>query len=132
MEGNLEDVDLVIAADQTLILIEAKAYGIFTDKQIASKVARLNLLYDFYTKLQSNAAQQIRFYFLLQGPTNPEHLTMRWPCWAANRKTEGWIQLDIPSSESILEVTRCDSKGQSSKDGMHWKVLQSRVRQRGS
>ena len=67
MEGNLEDVDLVIAADQTLILIEAKAYGIFTDKQIASKVARLNLLYDFYTKLQSNAAQQIRFYFLLQG-----------------------------------------------------------------
>ena len=46
VEGNQEDIDLVISFGQHLILVEAKAYGTFTDRQINSKLARLNILYD--------------------------------------------------------------------------------------
>ena len=67
VEGNQEDIDLIVATDQHLILIEAKAYGTFTDKQIGSKVARLNLLYDFYIKLQPDAAHRVRVLLSASG-----------------------------------------------------------------
>jgi hypothetical protein len=127
VEGNQEDIDLVIAADQNLILIEAKAYGPFTDKQIGSKIARLDLLHRFYKELQPDSERRIQFHFLLQGPANPEHLKMAWPCWASNSRAQAWIPLELAAPESILEVTRCDSAGKSSAKGEYWKIYQSRV-----
>src|SRR5208283_549288 len=47
-EGNQEDVDLLIAVEKHLILIEVKAYTSWDNAQIASKLARLELLHDFY------------------------------------------------------------------------------------
>jgi hypothetical protein len=51
VEGNQQDVDLVIATGRDLIFIEAKAYGWFTNKEMKSKVDRLNLLYAFYKEM---------------------------------------------------------------------------------
>ena len=51
VEGNQEDVGLVIATGCELILIEAKAYGAWTVPQLNSKLARLDLLHKFYSMM---------------------------------------------------------------------------------
>jgi hypothetical protein len=38
VEGNHEDADLIIASDSDLILVEAKAYGAWSNKQMRSKL----------------------------------------------------------------------------------------------
>jgi hypothetical protein len=44
VEGNHEDADLIIASDSDLIIVEVKAYGAWSNKQMRSKLARLELL----------------------------------------------------------------------------------------
>lgn len=63
-------------------------------------------------------------------PIDPGHLKTAWPDWASNGRKEAWIPLELAAPESILEVTRCDQESNSSADGTHWKVFQSRVRQK--
>ena len=125
VEGNQEDIDLVIATCQNdLILIEAKAYGPFTERQVKSKLARLSLLHEFYKKLDPQGLNPIRFHFALQGPINPEGLKVSWPSWLCKPGMVPWIELKLAAPETILEVTRCDQKGKGSAKGESWKVFQ--------
>ena len=124
VEGNQEDIDLVIAMDQNLILIEAKAYGSFTERQIKSKLERLNMLHRFLEEsLKPETDQRIQSHFMLQGPSDPKHLKFEWPRWACNTREKCWLDLKIGESDFVLEVTRCNSNGRSTAKGDSWKVF---------
>jgi hypothetical protein len=128
VEGNQEDVDLLIVNDCDLIMIEAKAYDDFTHGQINSKLARLNLLHMFYRILDPLWTTNIRFFLAFQGPKNPKALlrNIDWPKWIANEKDRAWIELRLNRPLAILEVTRCDQNGHSSQHGLEWKTFVSK------
>jgi hypothetical protein len=81
VEGNQEDVDLVIATGGHLIMIEAKAYDAWSNSQMASKIERLNLLDQYYTTLPRTSEPPVQFHFLLISPTAPKRLSANWPPW---------------------------------------------------
>jgi hypothetical protein len=67
VERSQEDADFLIVFDTTLILIEVKAFGYFTNKQIDSKAQRWRLL-----KRQSDlSGSKVVFHFMLMSQTKP-------------------------------------------------------------
>jgi hypothetical protein len=126
VEGNQEDIDLVIATGTHLMMIEAKAYGAWSNSQMASKIQRLNLLHQYYETLPRASEQPIQFHFLLISPTEPERLLADWPTWVykGGEKKIPWIPL--PLEETVFEVTRCDREGNATKDGSLWHVTKTR------
>jgi len=95
VEGNQEDIDLVIATQNHLVLIEAKAFGTFGNAQIASKLDRLNLLHDFYQELASGSDRVVCFHLLLLSPKKPQRLEACWPSWACKDSKVPWIKLQL-------------------------------------
>jgi hypothetical protein len=70
VEQNQEDADLLIVFDTTLILVEVKAFGYFTNRQIDSKLQRWRLL-----KRQSELpGSKGTFRFMLMSRTKPTGL----------------------------------------------------------
>ncbi len=70
VERSQEDVDLLIVFDTTLILVEIKAFGYFTNGQIDSKLNRWRLL-----KAQSDLpGSTVTFHFMLMSRTEPTRL----------------------------------------------------------
>jgi hypothetical protein len=128
IESNQEDIDLVIATERDLVLIEAKAYGNFGNAQIKSKLDRLNLLHDFYQKLKSESDHAVCFHVLLISSQKPRRLNACWPGWACKDSEVPWIKL--PLNESILQVMRCDEDGHSSVLGDFWRVIEPGRRSR--
>lgn len=125
IEGNQEDVDLVIATEDHLVLIEAKANRGFERVQLASKLDRLNQLYEFYQKLADKSRRRISFSLLLLSPERPE-LDVPWPTWACKNSTDPskipWINLPLGDAPpSVLEVTRCDESGKRTAKGTFWR-----------
>jgi hypothetical protein len=82
VEGNQEDIDLLIAAGQDLIMVEAKAYGAWSNAQMASKLARLNLLQAYYAQIVRPEERPIRFHILLTSPMRPQKLAISPPAWS--------------------------------------------------
>ena len=121
VEGNQEDIDLLIAAGQHLIMVEAKAYGSWSNKQVASKLERLDLLLAYYDEIR-RLGGPIHFHLVLMSPHRPQklkeilpaRLSQRWPVLS-------WIPLKLETS--VLEVTRCLPDGKSSAEGDHWRVV---------
>lgn len=70
IERNQEDADLLIAFDTTLILVEVKAFGGFTNKQIGSKIHRWRLLVS-QLKLEK---RDMAFHFVLMSRIKPNRL----------------------------------------------------------
>jgi hypothetical protein len=103
VKGNQEDIDLVIASGIDLILIEAKGVGAWGNKQLRSKLARLELVRNEYmssiTKIPS-ALPLVNFHFLLMSPHPPEKLKIKWPDWARGKSE--WIPFSIPSDSLVL------------------------------
>jgi hypothetical protein len=52
VEGNQEDIDLLIAVGQHLIMVEAKACGAWSNKQVRSKLQCLDLLLAYYDQIR--------------------------------------------------------------------------------
>jgi hypothetical protein len=117
--GNPEDFDLVVAAGDHLILVEAKAYGYFGTEQYERKLDRLKRIYVFYKSLEKHSDRRVLFHFLLCSPSIPTGLSfvpLPWPCNPPqNCVKDQWMKLECPEPSKRLTVTRCD------KDG-NWKV----------
>lgn len=126
VEGNQEDIDLVIASGLDLILIEAKAYGSWDNEQIKSKLARLELLHAYYSELakHANVANHVQMHFLLMSPTPPKRITSAWPEWAKKGSEIPWIKLTLPQGVSILEVNRCNEAGERAAKSDHWRIAE--------
>jgi hypothetical protein len=127
VEGNQEDIDLLIAAGQDLIMVEAKAYGTWSNVQMASKIARLNLLYAYYAQIARPEEHPIRFHILLTSPTRPQRLASNPPSWTGIGLELPWIPLRLDPAISVLEVTRCHDNGLSAADGGHWQVVKHKA-----
>lgn len=78
-----EDIDLIVAFDETIILIEAKADSDWSKEQYVSKLTRMGALYEFISSIdqeQNNTTEpasphkntDLRIRFLLVSPTAPK------------------------------------------------------------
>ncbi len=119
VKRNQEDVDLLIAFGRTLVLIEVKAFGYFTNKQIDSKVQRWLLLKRFCEQ----AAHELTLHFMLMSRSKPTGLKqpphdllpgkVEWP--------HAVLKLHSPSQK--LKVTgRNPAIGSTGPDGHTWYV----------
>jgi hypothetical protein len=71
VERTQEDVDFLIVFDTTMILVEVKAFGYFSNKQIDSKLDRWRLLKRRSELLGSN----VTFHFMLMSRAKPTRLS---------------------------------------------------------
>lgn len=125
VEGNQEDIDLLIAAEQHLIMVEAKAYGAWSATQLASKLQRLDLLLAYYDQIKYGN-RPIHFHLVLMSPRQPQHLPHKLKEAMPARLRQLWPNLPwipLKLETSVLEVTRCQPEGKSSAGGDHWRVV---------
>ncbi len=129
VKGSQEDIDLIIATGEHLIMIEAK-YGNFDNCQMASKLERLELLHRYYLDLPHAKDWPVQFHLLLTSPREPKKLVAHWPSWACREGEIPWIRLVLNHTGELpdppghpLRVTRCDQAGKSSAKGDHWCVV---------
>ena len=133
--GNQEDIDLVVVAHDPsaatphqLILIEAKAYGYFTNQQWESKVTRLERLYAFYKGLELDPDRRIQFHYVLYSMTKPTRLNPKPLPWKPQDGKEPVpiqhieLKLAFPMS-SILAVARCNEAEEPDAKGAFWKCI---------
>lgn len=119
--GGQEDIDLLIAFDQTIVLIEAKLSTSWTNKQMESKFRRMTSL----------PTQYVQPHFVLASPTKPKRLNLTCvPSWAlkAQDETAQLAHIILPGREdqdSALMVSRCDVDGTKSALGGHWKIFEA-------
>ena len=124
IEGNQEDIDLIIASGLDLILIEAKAFGAWDNKQLRSKLDRLDLLHGEYEQIADTADRdRVRMHFLLMSPKEIKKIDVKWPEWIRKENQVPWIELYLPESEAILEVNRCDADAEETAEGDHWRIV---------
>ena len=117
-----EDIDLLVAFDTTdedpsvthLVLIEAKAYLPWTNKQLESKTRRLCRTFG------DDGARHdaVKPHFLLMtGRRSDNILTAAWPGWTkASDGNPFWLDYNLPCRR---KVTRCDAGGKPDKRGGH-------------
>ncbi len=120
VEGNQEDIDLVIATCDRPVMVEAKANRSFGPAQLKSKLQRIELLRKFYAELIPHQ-NPIRFNLLLISPGLTRPNFEIWPPWA--RKKDGsipWIQLQVGNK---LTVERCDNGHHRAADLDFWHVI---------
>jgi hypothetical protein len=131
VEGNQEDVDLVIVTGNRLILIEAKAYSNFGEAQIESKRDRLDLLRRFYLDLAGKSSRSVSFHFALLSINRPNLDLTKWPTWTFKSSREpheiAWVRLlPCDKGKPILKVTRCDGEGHGTREGTYWRCCRLR------
>lgn len=123
--GNQEDMDLIVAFDDTLLMIEAKGESAWSNSQFRSKVARLEKL-----RAAGLLLPTIKIFFVLTSPREPQLLApeegtewQAWMCNAAGRPMH--VPLHMP--DDFLKVTRWDAEQQApSKAGTCWKIVMAR------
>jgi hypothetical protein len=121
VEGNQEDVDLVVATGSELIMMEAKGFDTFDKEQLRSKLQRLELLHTFYKDTLRQIGNPVRFRFLLISSEQPTKIDICWPSWAL--KKDGnvpWIRMDLGDR---LTVERCNSNHSRGAHGGYWHVI---------
>lgn len=130
VKGNQEDIDLVVAFGNNLILIEAKGETSWSNSQLNSKLPRLEAILgaDYQgLYLQKN----LSVYFVLMSPKRSKRLLrpggLPWPNWmTAKDGTPFWIPLQLADSKetpNFYKVTRCRENGDVSELGQLWKVI---------
>ena len=112
IEGTPEDVDLLVAfkAGETfhLILVEAKAYSGWTNKQLSSKADRLRTIFGEDGKKWCD----VQPYFWAMGPKESKGLeTELLPKWMLDNDDKlQWLPLQLPKGKRRV-VSRCDRDG---------------------
>lgn len=115
-----EDIDLLIAWEDErprLLLVEAKGYTGWSNKQLLSKVERIGTTFD------EEARRDIDVHFVLVGPKHSVGFqTQAWPPWIL--KEHRYHFLPIPSPGERFAVQRCNADGKPTKaDWTHWQVV---------
>lgn len=129
IQGNQEDIDLIIANGKDLILVEAKFGGWNKDdcEQLNSKLGRLRGLCDDTTGKVLGTS--LRMHFVLMSQKEPDSgrlKNVKWPPWAIHDETPYWVKLEVEPIPH-LACFRCDNEKRQDKDGGHWTVRDSRL-----
>lgn len=122
LTANQEDIDAIVAwtsRDDTahIVLIEAKAYTGWTNKQLQSKADRLSAIFG---KTPDARWDDVRPHFVLAGPKPSQGINdSRWPEWMRSPAT-----IDLPAPVGPRSaVTRSDDRGRPSANGDHIRVI---------
>jgi hypothetical protein len=124
VEGNQEDVDLVIASGRDLILVEVKAYENWDVDQLQSKLDRFDLLRHEYERISARGTVEnpVQMHFLLMSPKKPTGIKVDWRKW---KRTDSpippWIPLNLPSG--VLRVSRCNQCGVKKANDQFWRIV---------
>lgn len=118
---NQQDVDLLVAfeaddigdATTHLVHIEAKAYGGWTNAQLAGKARRLRAIFGEDGARFGFATPH---YILMSARRSTDISTQSWPKWMKSGDEPIWLDYTLPPR---LKITRCDKSGRPSKDGGH-------------
>ena len=129
VKGTQQDTDLLIAFKAGeiyhLVLLEAKGYSPWDNKQMREKAQRLKKLFG-----QDGRKHQpdVKPHFCLMSSRTSERLESDcWPAWMKDH----WLTLNLDYPR--LEVTLCDFKGKSLAKGDHFCIKKvQRPLERGS
>jgi hypothetical protein len=120
--GNQQDVDLLLARDADIILIEAKWFGREDQEQFETKLKRLRLIREHADHVCREAkVKLIRMHVLLMSPVQPsEKMKAIWT--AHNPGTDlRWLEmLPFGGQNDALTVERCDTNGYRKRTNSHW------------
>ena len=130
IQGQQEDIDLVVAHNRDVVLVEAKAFGSWSNKQLESKLERLRALpisWDTGEVTADGVAEEepIRVHFILLSPNRPTKLSpsvlQKWPAWGKHCGSPCWVHLSLGEPEDrFFKVNRCNATGKSLACGGHW------------
>ena len=116
-----EDIDLLVAFEQPaadspkthLVLIEAKAYLPWTNKQLKSKVRRLAAIFGAEGKRHATVCPH---FVLMTGRISEKIRTKCWPDWTKTGDEPFWLEYALPRRR---KVTRCTDTGTPARGGDH-------------
>jgi hypothetical protein len=119
--GNQEDIDLVVAfiegAQTRVVLVEAKAETGWTNKQLASKVERLQRIFGD----NGQSVPGVKPTFCLCSPFNSENIVYdKWPAWTLSHGKHLFLKLPVTAGRRA--VFGADSLGRPSRDRKFWHV----------
>ena len=97
------------------------------NSQLKRKLGVVDKIRSFYLKLCGIKKEHISFHFLLASPAKPQKLDAEWPSWACKTNMPPWMPLKLGNPQNILQVTRCDQEGRSTKEGQHWRAIPSQL-----
>lgn len=137
IQGNQEDFDLIIAFDRTIILIEAKVVGSWSNTQIASKRQRLQDWEDLSDKVVPSACKPLaasgtqtplNVFMVLSSPACPKKLKkIEWPSFVTVKDGKPFfLPLYLPKAPEKFLVPQRFSKNnkKTGKDKYaHWKQV---------
>lgn len=117
IKGNQRDIDLIIAFEQTLLLIEAKGDGAWSQRQMKRKAERIKAL---------PRPKNLNIRLVLTSHHNATHIINGdW----RNDIPEGMLHNGQPillelsnfgGGVPLYRVTRCNGKGESDAKGTYW------------
>jgi len=122
LKASIEDIDLLVAWEDSdgnhTLLLEAKGFTGWTNKQMSSKAARLAAIFE------GPVAEDFDVHFVLCGPSQSKGLeTSAWPDWM-RREDRVHFQA-IPDPGDRWSVQRCDESGKPKHEGFtHWRLVQ--------
>lgn len=115
-----QDIDLLVAFNSTvnekvltnLVLIEAKAYTGWNNKQLRLKVARLR---EIFGGGNSCKYPNVRHWFVLMSPEESTGIKFKnWSKWMKDKDQPRWLSYGLDDREIII---RCTEDGKPSKEG---------------
>jgi len=126
IKATQEDVDFILAFIDAsgithLVMIEAKGYTSFSNKQLQSKAKRLTEIFGEFGDRWADIVP----HFIICSPKQPIKLDLNnLPTFMLNKKNNEliWFKLNVPRNR--LKVTRCYADGITSENGTFWKVDQ--------
>lgn len=122
LKASIEDVDLLVAwkdaAGNHTLLLEAKGFTGWTNKQMSSKAARLAAIFE------GEIADKFDVHFVLCGPSPSKGLdTSTWPAWM--RRGDRVHFQAIPDPGPRWYVQRCNIAGDPQRvNPTHWRLVQ--------
>ena len=123
LKASIEDIDLLVAwvsADGKphTILVEAKGYTGWSNKQMASKAARLKAI--FPDRLE----EKFDDHFVLAGPKESKGLmTNDWPEWMRRDGRVHFAAIPDPGDRMAVQRCTCEGDPSDSKPPTHWRLL---------
>ncbi len=125
VSGNQEDSDLIVGwstpEGDRVVLVEAKAYGGWTKKQLASKLTRVQGILEART----GAPPRCDIKFVLASPKRPSLTANAFPdfdfAWDSDGSGLAWVPLSVPGAR--LGTTRTDDAGRSTAEGKFWTII---------
>ena len=124
--GSQEDMDLVVAFDNVLVLIEAKGEMAWSNSQFNSKVARLEAVRE-----AGLLPGSVEVFFVVMSPRAPDGLVARpetpWQARMCDRRNGRPRHIPLKMDGDFLKVTRCDEvSAQPDIKGKSWKIVTAR------